>query len=140
VFPAVWRVSLCWQERTVGWVRWSSAHRSISSVVALACKMTPDSSLTFFYRTLLITVWYVPDYHIRVIFRECEIGLFVFMYRVCSRCLISIDLPVWPTHDFLHVLHLIYVFHWSLFCFMVFYRMVDCICYMFEILCLIRCV
>jgi len=35
----------------------------------------------------------------------------------------------------------IYVFDWSLFCFVVVYRIVDCIWrYMFEMLCLIRCV
>jgi len=90
----------------VGWVRWSSAHRSISSVVvALACKMTPNSSLPFLYRMLLIIVWYVPDYHIRVCYWECEIRLFVFIYRIFSQCLISIELPVWPTHDLLHILH-----------------------------------
>jgi hypothetical protein len=34
-----------------------------------------------------------------------ETGLLVFIYRICSRCLISIDLTVWPTYDLLHVLH-----------------------------------
>jgi len=27
------------------------------------------------------------------------------MYLVCSRCRISIELPVWPTHELLQVLH-----------------------------------
>jgi hypothetical protein len=27
------------------------------------------------------------------------------MYLVCSRCRIPLDLPVWPTHELLHVLH-----------------------------------
>ena len=31
-----------------------------------------------------------------------ETGLFVFIQRVFSRRLISIDLPVWPTYDLLH--------------------------------------
>ena len=30
---------------------------------------------------------------------------FFLIYRICSRCLISIDLPVWPTYDLLHALH-----------------------------------
>jgi hypothetical protein len=34
-----------------------------------------------------------------------EIGLFVFMYLVCSRCRIPIDPPVWPTYELLQVLH-----------------------------------
>jgi hypothetical protein len=34
-----------------------------------------------------------------------EIGLFVWIYLVCSRCHISIELPVWPKYDLLHVLH-----------------------------------
>jgi len=69
----VWRVvSLCWLERIVGWVHWSSANRSITSVVvALACRMTPNSSLTFFCCMFLITAWYAPDYHIRVYYWEC---------------------------------------------------------------------
>jgi len=44
-----------------------------------------------------------------MLFRMCkayaEIGLFVSMYLVCSRCLIPIGLPVWPTYELLHVLH-----------------------------------
>jgi hypothetical protein len=34
-----------------------------------------------------------------------EIGLFVFMYLVCSRCHIPIELPVWPACDLINVLH-----------------------------------
>jgi hypothetical protein len=34
-----------------------------------------------------------------------EIGLFILMYRVCSRCRIPIDLPVWQTSELLQVLH-----------------------------------
>jgi hypothetical protein len=34
-----------------------------------------------------------------------EIGLFVLIYLLCSRCRISTDLPVWPKYDLLHVLH-----------------------------------
>jgi len=55
----------------VGWVHWSSAHRSISSVVAFACNMTPNSSLTFIYYMFLIIAWYVPDFDIRVYYSEC---------------------------------------------------------------------
>jgi len=33
--------------------------------VVLACKMTPNSLLTFLYPMLLIVAWCVPDYHIR---------------------------------------------------------------------------
>ena len=32
-----------------------------------------------------------------------DIGLFIFIYRKCSRCFISIELPVWPKYDLLHV-------------------------------------
>jgi len=35
-----------------------------------------------------------------------EMGLLVLMYRVCSLCLVSIELSDCPTYDFLHVLHL----------------------------------
>jgi hypothetical protein len=60
VCQAVWRVSLYWLERIVDWVHWSSAHRSISSVVVvLACKMTPNSLLPFLYCMLLIMFWTV---------------------------------------------------------------------------------
>ena len=42
----------------MGWVHWSSAHRSISSVVvALACRMTPNSSLPLLYYMFLITAF-----------------------------------------------------------------------------------
>jgi hypothetical protein len=34
-----------------------------------------------------------------------EIGLFVLSYLVCSRCRVSIYLPVWPTYELLYVLH-----------------------------------
>jgi hypothetical protein len=36
-----------------------------------------------------------------------EVGLFVLMYRVCSRCRIPIDLPVWQTNELLQVLRFI---------------------------------
>jgi len=35
-----------------------------------------------------------------------EIGLLVFMYRVCSLCLVAFDLSDCPTYEFLQVLHL----------------------------------
>ena len=34
-----------------------------------------------------------------------ETGLFVLMYLVCSQCRMPIDVPVWPTHELLQVLH-----------------------------------
>ena len=34
-----------------------------------------------------------------------EIGLFVVMCLMCSRCRIPIDLPVWSTYELLQVLH-----------------------------------
>jgi len=34
-----------------------------------------------------------------------ETWLFVFMYLICSLCLIPNDLPVCPTHELLQVLH-----------------------------------
>ena len=106
----VWRVSLRWLERIVGWVHWSSAYRSISYVVVvLACKMTPNSSLLFLYLTLLITsVCSGLPYSCQLL-RMCnayaETGLFVFMYHIYSRCLIFVDLLVWQTYDLLHILH-----------------------------------
>ena len=63
VCRAVWRVSLYWLERTVSWVHWPSAHQSISSFVALTCKMIPSSS-SFPFPHAFITAWYVQDYHI----------------------------------------------------------------------------
>ena len=36
---------------------------------------------------------------------HAEIGLFVLMHLVCSQCRIAIDLPDWPTHELLQVLH-----------------------------------
>jgi len=35
-----------------------------------------------------------------------EVGLLVLMYRVCSLCLVGIDLPDCPTYELLQVLHL----------------------------------
>jgi len=35
-----------------------------------------------------------------------EIGLLVLMFRVCSICLVVIDLPNCPTYEILRVLHL----------------------------------
>jgi hypothetical protein len=57
-------------KRILGWVHWSSAHRSISSVVELAWRMTPSISF-FLYYILLIIACYVPDFHIRVYYWEC---------------------------------------------------------------------
>ena len=60
-------VSLRRPMRRMGWVHWSSAHRSKSSVlVAYACRMTPNSSLSLIYCMFLITAWFVPDFHIHV--------------------------------------------------------------------------
>ena len=42
---------------------------------------------------------------LRICNAYAERGLLVFIYRICSRSLISIDLPVWPTYNLLHVLH-----------------------------------
>ena len=108
----VWCVLLCWLEHIVVWVHLSSAHRPLSSVtVALAHRMTHNSSLPFLYCIFLITACCVLDYHIHVYYQECvmctpRIGLFfVLIYLICSWCIISIDLPVWPAYDMLHVLH-----------------------------------
>ena len=53
-------------------------------------------------------VWYACPCSC-LLFRMCnacvEIGLFVLMYLVYSRCRIAIDLPVWPTYELLQVLH-----------------------------------
>jgi len=77
-------------ERIVGWVQWSSAHRSIRSVVVFACTMTPNRSF-FLYYMFLVIAWYVPDSCL--LLRMCnaytEVGLFVLF--VCSRCLIPLD-------------------------------------------------
>jgi hypothetical protein len=68
-------------ERIVGVVHWSSAHRSISSVVEFACTMTPNS-LFFHYYMFLIIAWYVPDSCL--LLRMCnvyaEVGLFALIY------------------------------------------------------------
>ena len=93
----------------MGWVHWFSAHLSISSVVvALACKMIPSLSFPFpnaFNNCMVCSG--LP--HSCLLLRMCnayaDIGLFVFICRMCSRCLILIELPVWPTCDLLHVLH-----------------------------------
>ena len=53
-------------------VHWSSALRSISFVVALAYEMIPNSSLSFLFRMLVVTGWYVRDYHIPVLLRICN--------------------------------------------------------------------
>ena len=34
-----------------------------------------------------------------------EIGLFVLICLLCSRCRNPTDLPVWPTYELSHVLH-----------------------------------
>ena len=36
---------------------------------------------------------------------NAEIGLLVLMYRMCSLCLVAIDLPDCPTNELLQVLH-----------------------------------
>jgi hypothetical protein len=36
-----------------------------------ACRMTPNSTLTFLYYMFLITAWYIPDFDIRVYYWEC---------------------------------------------------------------------
>jgi len=50
--------------------------------------------------------------HFRIhiaLFRMCnayaEIGLFVLMYLLGSRCRIPTDFPVWPTYELLHFLY-----------------------------------
>ena len=146
VCRAVWRVSLRWLERIVGWVHWSSAHRSISyDVVVLACKMTPNSSLPFFYRMLLIIVWYVPNCHIRVCYWECVMlmlrrGCFSYIMYVHSALFLLISQSGQHTTCYMFCI-VIYIFHCSLFCFMVICRIVDWIWrYMFEMLCFGRCV
>ena len=62
----VWSVVLlCWLKHTVGWIHWPSAHQSINSVVAtFACRMTPNSSLSFPYYMFLIFAWFCPDFNI----------------------------------------------------------------------------
>ena len=42
---------------------------------------------------------------LRVCNAYAETGMFVLIYHICSRYLIAIDLPVWPTFHLLHVLH-----------------------------------
>jgi len=37
---------------------------------------------------------------------HAEIGLLVLMFRVCSLCLVGIDLPNSPTYELLQVFHL----------------------------------
>jgi len=65
-------VLLCWSKSTVGWVQWPSANQSLSPLVAeLACKMTPNSSFSFPYCMYLVTVLFVPDFHIHVYCCEC---------------------------------------------------------------------
>ena len=84
---AVWRVSLCWLERTVGWVHWSSVHRLISSiVVAIACKMIPSSSINFpfplaFNNCMVRSVLTYLCLILGMCNACAEIGLFVFIYR-----------------------------------------------------------
>jgi hypothetical protein len=42
---------------------------------------------------------------LRICNMYADTGLFVFMYRMYSWCLIVIDLSICPTYDLLHVLH-----------------------------------
>jgi len=45
---------------------------------------------------------------------------FILIYCICSRCLLSIDLPVWPTYDLLHVLYCNLYISLEFFCFVLF--------------------
>jgi hypothetical protein len=86
---------------------------SINKFCCITC-MWNDSQqfIKFLYRMLLIIVWYVPDFHIGVCYWECakryaETTLFVFIHGIFSRCLISIDFPVWPTCNLLHGIYIL---------------------------------
>jgi hypothetical protein len=129
----VWRVSLRCLERIVGWVQWSSDHRSISYVVVvLSCRMTPNSSSTFLYRMLVIILCYVPDCNIRVCCWGCVMRVLkrgclflhtIYVRGVLLRLIFQSDQRI-SRYLFCIV---IYIFHWRLFCFVVIYCIVDCI-------------
>jgi len=104
-------VLLCWPRSTVGWVHWPTAHPSISPVVVeLPCKMTPNSSFSFpycmFFRKCMVCSGFPYScLLLRLCNAYAKIGLLFFIHLICSRRLISISLPFWPTYDLLHVLH-----------------------------------
>jgi hypothetical protein len=96
--------------RAEGWVHLSSAHWSISSVVVVcACRKTPNISTSYLCCMLVIIVWCSGLPYSSLLLRMCdaytETGLFVLIYHTCSWYLITLDLPMWPTYDLLHVLH-----------------------------------
>jgi hypothetical protein len=106
----VWHVSLSCLGHIQGWVQWSSAHWSISSVAVMsACRKTPNISTSYLYCMLVIIVWCSGLPYSCLLLRMCgayaETSLFVLIYHICLWYLIAIDLPVWPTYDLLHVLH-----------------------------------
>jgi len=125
-YRVVWLVvSLCWLEHIVSWVHWPSAHRSISyAVVAFACRMTPNSSLSLLHVFSNCIVYSKFPYSC-IFLRTCnayaEIGLFVLIYLICSRCLISIDLQSGQHMICYMFWTVIYIFYYSLFCFVVSY-------------------
>jgi len=70
--------------------------------------MTPNSSLSLLHVFSNCIVYSKFPYSC-IFLRTCnayaEIGLFVLIYLICSLCLVSIDLPVWPTYALSHILH-----------------------------------
>jgi hypothetical protein len=69
--------------------------------------MTPNSSLSLLHAFNNCVV-YSKFPHSCIFLRMCnayEIGLLVLIYLICSLCLISINLPLWPTYALLHILH-----------------------------------
>jgi hypothetical protein len=107
VYRSAW---LCRLERIRGSVRMSSVLQSVIHVVVMyVYKMIPNSSLVCPYRMLATSVLCSRLPCSCLLSKKCntyaDMGLFVLVYRMCSWCLIVIDLPVCPTNELLHVLH-----------------------------------
>ena len=84
--------------------------------------MIAKTSFCFLCCMVLVVVRSGLHYPIHVYCLVCAmrmlaLGCLSLMCLLCSQCRISIDLPVWPTYELL-----IYIWRWSLFCWVVFYR------------------
>jgi hypothetical protein len=73
------------------------------------CEMITISSFCFLCCMVLVVVWFVLHFRIRVYCLKCVMPMLrlviCFEYLVISQCRIPIDLTVWPTYELLHVLH-----------------------------------
>jgi hypothetical protein len=102
-------VLLCWPRSIVGWVHWPSANQSIRPVVELPCK-NDSQQINFFpllrvFNNCMLCSIFPYSYLLLRMYNAYVKILFVLIHLICSRWVISINLPVWPKYDLLYVSH-----------------------------------